>query len=354
MLCNVIAARDAGINVGFLGENTAFKRVVFEPNAAGQPRRRIHELLPRLESLQVTCDPATGATYNRSALVGLFSAYFPSEAPLVVRNTTSPTGQWVFHGADLHDGDALPGLLGYEAEFPAPFPPDDPQHRDFTLLALSSPTFADKGPTCSPPSLRNCAGMTAYRAASGAQVIALGSLFWPWALDAYSANPPGLEIGVLAGVVSPSAFSFDKAARLNPRAAQITMNVLERLAAPAPAVCRDASFDFRVEPQGKASSARWPGGETSQYTSRHTALTAECGVTIRGPGGAIGNPASTPVSGFEISKLHGFAHCVAVGGPSGDGCALDCGTAAANACSGERPACSAIAAASYHVECHNN
>ena len=54
MLCNVIAARDAGINVGFLGENTAFKRIVFEPNAAGQPRRRMHELLPRLESLQVS------------------------------------------------------------------------------------------------------------------------------------------------------------------------------------------------------------------------------------------------------------------------------------------------------------
>jgi hypothetical protein len=286
--------------------------------------------------------------------VGLFSAYFPAEAPIVVRSVTSPTGQWVFHGADLHDGDALPGLLGYEAEFPAPFPADDPQHLDYTLLALSSPTFSGKGPACSPPSLRNCAGMTAYRAASGAQVIALGSLFWPWALDAYGANPPGLEIGVLAGVVSPSAFSFDKAARLNPRVAQITMNVLERLASPAQPHCRDAGLDFRVEPDVKAASARWPGGETSLYTSRHTSATPECGVTIRGPRGTVGKPATTPVTGFEIVKVHGFAHCVAVGGPSGDGCAVDCGAAAASACTGDRPACSEIAAATYHVECHDH
>ena len=76
---------------------------------------------------------------------GLFSAYFPAEAPIVVRNTTTPTGQWVFRGADLHDGDALPGLLGYEAEFPAPFPADDPQHLDYTLLAPLVPDVRRQG-----------------------------------------------------------------------------------------------------------------------------------------------------------------------------------------------------------------
>ncbi len=353
-LCNVIAARDAGIQIGFLGENTAFKHVAFEPATGGQPRRRMHELLPRLEFAKISCDPASDVTYNRSSLVGLSSAHFPVEAPLVVRNTTSPTGQWVYRGSGLHDGDEVPWLLGYEAEFPAPFAAGDPQHLDYTLLALSSPTFAGKGPICTPPSTQGCAAMTAYRAASGAQVVSTGSMFWPWALDAYNANPTGLETGVLAGVIAPSSFSYDKAARLNPRIAQVTMNILERLAPASKPHCGDASLDFRVEPDAKGSSARWPGGATSKYTSRQTSATPECGVTIHGPSGVVTDPKVTPVAGFAITQIDGFAHCVGVGGPTGDGCAVDCEAATAAACTGERASCGAIAAATYHVECHDH
>jgi hypothetical protein len=100
----------------------------------------------------------------------------PVDADIVV----SDASHWVFAGTGLRNGDALPGLLGYEVD--AIY-----GHGPASLERLAHSPFGDGGDRNAPKT--RYADMTIYTADSGALVFATGSVQWSWGLDGY--NTPG-------------------------------------------------------------------------------------------------------------------------------------------------------------------
>jgi hypothetical protein len=130
MVDNVTAARDAGVNVGFFGSNTAYWQVRFEQSAADVPNR----IMVCYKS--ATRDPVKDETatvlwrdppVNRpeQTLVGIqYTAHLQNEgqgAMYVVQNSSN----WVWSGTGFTDGTQVPGILGYEtdrlmSDYPSP------------------------------------------------------------------------------------------------------------------------------------------------------------------------------------------------------------------------------------------
>src|SRR5256885_1692073 len=95
-----------------------------------------------------------------------------NNVPYLVTNSS----HWVYNGTGFHDGDAVPGIVGYEmdrymANYPAP------TQTSWTLLSQSP--YTDTG------GLSDYANSSIYQAPSGAVVFASGTMSWSWALDNY-------------------------------------------------------------------------------------------------------------------------------------------------------------------------
>lgn len=218
MRANVETARDAGVDLAFLGSNTCYWQIRFEPSQyTGKPTDTIvayRYQAFRDSATDTVFDPYSEDPANKhltttlwrepivnkpeSALVGVMYYFNSLDGNVIVE---SPT-HWVFNATGLNKGDVLQGLLGYEVD--RVFPDALPAYRQedgFTVLCRSGPTPVFAGDTGSPYS-----DMTIYRAPSGAWVFASGTNQWPWGLDNYG--------------VSPS--------RVDPRAQQMMRNVLKR------------------------------------------------------------------------------------------------------------------------------
>jgi hypothetical protein len=113
----------------------------------------------------------------------------------------SDASHWAFAKTGLVNGSQLKGLLGYEVDGLSGNGPE----RMSVLAASPAKNLKDPGKMV-------VANMTAYVAKSGAEVFATGTIQWGWGLDDF--NAPHL-----------------RTSRLDPAAAQITRNVLERFGA---------------------------------------------------------------------------------------------------------------------------
>src|SRR2546428_405054 len=174
------AARDAGIGLAFFGANAVYWQVRYEASAAGVPNR----VLVCYKNASI--DPVQGATTTvlwRAALLNrseqrLMGVQYTSEVtsgnnvPYLVTNSS----HWVYNGTGFHDGDAVPGIVGYEMErYMANYPA--PTATSWTLLSQSP--FTDTG------GVSDYANSSIYQAPSGAVVFASGTMSWSWALDNY-------------------------------------------------------------------------------------------------------------------------------------------------------------------------
>src|SRR5437667_8100757 len=126
MYDGVEQARDAGVHLGFFGANAVFWQVRFEASPLSGAADRV--LVGYKYGTNGTMiDPVQGPTttilwrdpfLNRpeQRLMGVqFSGQIDvsaPNAPYVVKNSSS----WVYEGTGLHDGDALPGMHGYECD----------------------------------------------------------------------------------------------------------------------------------------------------------------------------------------------------------------------------------------------
>jgi hypothetical protein len=175
------AARDAGVNLAFLAANAAYWQVRFEQSDANVPNRVL------VCYKDATLDPVYGPTttvnfrsppVNRpeQTLIGVqYSAYTVdteagSNFPYVVKNSPN----WAYAGTGFHDGDSVPGLVGYEidrffTDMPAPI------SRSQTLLSDSPFNNGVGGSDRSNASI--------YQVPSGAWVFATGTISWVWGLD---------------------------------------------------------------------------------------------------------------------------------------------------------------------------
>jgi hypothetical protein len=193
MRSNVIAARDAGVNLAFFAADVAYWQIRFEPSPiTGDPDRT-------QVCYKDSSDPITGPLETiqwrqlgmpEAAFIGVMYFTDRVNADIQVQNT----GNWVFAGTGLNDGDSLTGLLGYEVD----------------QITSSSPSNVVVLANSSTPTPQN-ANMSVYTAPSGATVFATGSMQWNWGLDDY--DTPTLR---------PS--------RQSASAEQVTRNILGKIA----------------------------------------------------------------------------------------------------------------------------
>jgi hypothetical protein len=176
-----VAARDAGVGLAFFGANAVYWQVRYEASASGAPNRVMVCYKDR------SIDPVQGATttvqwrdpaLNRAeqSLIGemfIDEVNWGQNAPYVVTNSS----HWAYAGTGFHDGDAVPGIVGYEMDrvqtgFPAP-----PNGASQVLLSHSPFNNWNGQPEYATSSI--------YQAPSGALVFATGTMSWSWGLDNY-------------------------------------------------------------------------------------------------------------------------------------------------------------------------
>ncbi|QMU73302.1 N,N-dimethylformamidase beta subunit family domain-containing protein [Streptacidiphilus sp. P02-A3a] len=162
-------ARDRGTSLVFLSANSLYWRVELAAGATGEPDRLL--TCPKHQG-----DPGRSALWRdqgepEQQLLGVqYAGRVPEPAPMVVRNT----GNWLWEGTALHDGDLIPGLVAGEADRYFPRVPL-PRYGERVLLA-HSPYRDTRGVTRHQET-------SLYRAPSGAYVFASGTFSWSPALD---------------------------------------------------------------------------------------------------------------------------------------------------------------------------
>jgi hypothetical protein len=167
---NLVAARNAGINLAFFSSNQIYWRVRFGPDFQGRPNRT-------MLCYKYVQDPIAAGDFR----TGLFRDLGKPEAALIGGQyvaapvtgdiTVTNASHWLFSGSGASNTTVLRGLLGYEVNAIAP---------------AVSPANVE--------SLAHTTGdgfesdVSYYVAPSSAQVFATGSMAWAWGLDDYFAN----------------------------------------------------------------------------------------------------------------------------------------------------------------------
>jgi hypothetical protein len=169
-------ARDAGINLAFFGANAVYRHVRLEPNEDGMPYRQMANYRTMDDDPMSEVDPMEATVQWRNAplnapeseLIGV--QYFA--AGITANYRVVNPGNWVFEGTDVRSGQSFRKLVSIEADGLGP-----PSREPETLEVLAS------GPVTYRGAVYNHA-MTYYSHASGAGVIATGTIAWINALDA--------------------------------------------------------------------------------------------------------------------------------------------------------------------------
>ncbi len=203
MRFNVEYERNTGRHLGFLGANTAYWQIRLEKGSDGKANRTMTCYKDQaLDPFSLSPSTAIQTTVRfrdeiislpEESLIGVQFEHYPVNADMVVTNTN----HWAFAGTGLRDGDKLPGLVGYEADSRFGIGPSN------TVVLASTPVVT-------PDTVGN-SNMTIYQHSSGGNVFATGSMQWAWGLD-----------DLFAG--------WSHANVVNPKAQQITRNILSRFA----------------------------------------------------------------------------------------------------------------------------
>jgi N,N-dimethylformamidase beta subunit-like protein len=172
------AARDAGVNLAFLGAHAVYWQVRFEPSASGAADRVM--VCYKVAGLDPVQGPTTTAPWHTSPLdrpeQALAGVQYTSESPFGnnAGYVVADGGHWLFAGTGLKTGDSVPGIVGHLVDrFMPEFPEPDATSR--TILS-DSPVTTIQGTS-------DHSNSSIYRAPSGALVFAAGTLSWSWGLD---------------------------------------------------------------------------------------------------------------------------------------------------------------------------
>jgi hypothetical protein len=182
---NAEAARNAGINLGFIGSNDAYWQVRFEPSPiTGVADRTMvcykdaaidpyyTDGIPDHQHLVTVRfrDPPVNRPENTLIGVMYVENTVNSFGDIVVADASS----YVFQNTGLQNGDHLYQVMGYEVDNLFPGAPPDT-----TVLAQSPYLLGTK---------TLFANMTEYDWPSGSSVVATGSMQWSWGLDDFVSN----------------------------------------------------------------------------------------------------------------------------------------------------------------------
>jgi hypothetical protein len=167
---NVTAARDAGVNIAFLGANAMFRRTRLASTKLGAQRLVIcyktsylQDPLYGKDNPLVTSDwREPPHPYPESSLTGTLYESNPTDAAYVV---TSPDA-WMFRGTGVREGTRFPGLVGIEYDR---VNPGSPVERPIEVLSQSPLTCRG---------VRSYADSAYYTHRSGAGVFNAGTMRW--------------------------------------------------------------------------------------------------------------------------------------------------------------------------------
>jgi hypothetical protein len=176
-----VAARDAGVHLGFFGANAVYWQVRLEPASDGTPNRTVvgykDAQLDPVDGPTTTVlwrDPPVNRPEQRLVGIQFGTSGLSPYRPMRIINS----GSWVYEGTGFSDGRTVPGIVGNEADR---LDPDYPRPAALSYETLSSSPLDKPG---EPPSESSI-----YQAPSGAWVFAGGTLAWSWGLDGPEADP---------------------------------------------------------------------------------------------------------------------------------------------------------------------
>jgi Domain of unknown function (DUF4347)/Domain of unknown function (DUF4082) len=192
---NVETARDNGTNLAFFSANSAYWRVRFEPSSTNKANRTLAiykdnwalDPVAQLDNSKATTR-FRSEQVNRpeNALLGVMytGSIDGTDAGFnfVVSNAADP----YYANTGLANGDAIPGLVGYEWDAIVNNGLTPP---GLVTLSQSPVVPVDIAPGLPPDANTNVSNAVRYTAASGAKVFSTGSIQWVWGLDSDLAPP---------------------------------------------------------------------------------------------------------------------------------------------------------------------
>ncbi len=183
-------ARDHGVNLAFLGANTMYRHIRFEPSPLGADRHEIcykdaaEDPLHGKNNADVTVDWRDPPT-NRpeSEIIGDYYQCNPVYANMVVTNASD----WLFAGTGATSGQVLSNVIGSEYDR---YDPNVPGPDNVDILTHSPLTCQGKA---------DYSDATYYSAPSGAGVFASGTIDFVGNIDVNCPVPdcPGRVLGHL-------------------------------------------------------------------------------------------------------------------------------------------------------------
>jgi hypothetical protein len=209
---SVTRARDAGVNVAFLGANNVFRHIRLEPGRTGPNRMEVNykggpdPLLGR-DDAEVTVDwRELPLARPESDLTGVLYECSPAETDMVVTNPSN----WLYAGTPARAGLHLRHILGYE----------------YDRVNLRAPTPAALEILSHSPV--RCDGRSSfsdsvwYTVPSGAGVFSSGSIWFTRGLA--EAGATGVTAHVVAGMMDNllRAFAAGPAGRAHPAIPNVT------------------------------------------------------------------------------------------------------------------------------------
>jgi hypothetical protein len=192
---SVTAARDAGVNLAFLGANAMFRRTRLAATGVGPDRLVICYRTSYLEDPMYGKDNALVTTDWReppspepeSSLTGTLYESNPTTADYVVATPDS----WIFAGTGVAAGTRFPGLVGAEYDR---VNPEIPVQRPIQVLAHSPLTCRG---------INSFADSAYYTHSSGAGVFNSGTMRWVQAID--GGGEYGIDVAARAFVAKATA-----------------------------------------------------------------------------------------------------------------------------------------------------
>ncbi len=187
---NVTAARDAGVNLAFLGANAMFRRTRLEATGLGSDRLVVCYKTSYADDPMYGHDDALVTSDWRgpvspdpeSSLIGTLYESYPAQAAYVVVSPSS----WIFKGTGVPDGASFPNLVGIEYDR---VNPGYPLQRPIEVLS-HSPLVCN--------GVASYGDSAYYTHTGGAGVFNAGTMRWVEAL--FGDQPHGID-GATPGFV---------------------------------------------------------------------------------------------------------------------------------------------------------
>lgn len=209
----VTAARDAGVNLVFLGANAVYRHVRLASSPLGQDRQEIDYKDPHADPLlgKNNADVTPWAWRDwpnnapESLLLGEMWQCNPVQADMVI----TASSQWMFNGTGLQNGSHIPNVVGPEYDH---FDPYAANPGNVAVVARSPVRCGGQ---------REEADMTYYSAPSGAGVWDTGTIDWVGSVFPFcsTCNGQGAVTKVTVNVLS--AFGSGPAGIAHPSVANV-------------------------------------------------------------------------------------------------------------------------------------